>query len=100
VSGSEIPGSERQSLLIRQYESHTEVMSDCSLALEYNEVSGYHCRPLKDIIAQTYDLQMSLLPDTEYKSANSTKLKTKKEVVDIFKKINIQYRDAVKYVKK
>jgi hypothetical protein len=76
------------------------VIEDLASGLEYNEVGGYHSRPLKDIIAQTYDLQLSASPNVEYKSSEPLKLEETKEMISAFRKVNIAYRDAFRNMKK
>ena len=93
-------GGRRESRLNTHRTQGSEESGDCSLLLEYNEITGYHCRPLKDIISQTYDLQLRFLPDAECESSNPTKIKETKETINLFRKMTIKYRDAFKDIKK
>lgn len=94
-----VDGSGRQGALIRQYDTNIEVIKDQNLHLEYDEVTGLQCKPLKEIMAQTYNLQIKLLNTIRYNSSDSTKFQKVKQMKKSLKMINTIYRDAFKNAK-
>jgi hypothetical protein len=94
-----IHDSEHQGMLIRQYDSHTEVIKSLDSLLEYNEVTGRDCKPLRDIMAQTYDFQVTARPDIQYKSADPVKLSNWYKRLHSVDKISKKYRNAFKSFK-
>ncbi len=94
-----IPGSEHQGLLIRQYDSHTEVIKSLDSLLEYNEVIGHDCKPLRDIMAQTYDFQLTARPDIQYRSADPVRLSNLYKNLRSVEKLTEKYRDTIKNLK-
>jgi len=95
-----IPGSAHQGVLIRQYGTHTEVIKDLSAMIEYNEVSGHHCRPLKDIIAQTYELQGKIVQGIEYHSSDPATLAEIKELKQAILRITGTYKNAFRNMRR
>jgi hypothetical protein len=95
-----LPGSEQQGLLIRQYDTHTEVIKDLVSLIEYNEVAGHHCRPLKDIIAQTYELQGKIFQGVEYHSSDPAEMAKIKEMKKAVIRITGMYKNAFRNIQK
>lgn len=99
VQGMLVPGSDHQGMLIRQYDSHAEVINCLDSLLEYNEVTGHDRKPLRAIMAQTYDLQITARPDIQYKSADPVKLSNWYRLARSLEKANTKYRNAIRNLK-
>jgi hypothetical protein len=89
-----IPGSDRKGLIYRQWDQRVEVINDMLALIENGEVKGHHCRPLAEIIAQTYKLQLESCATHTYRSANNANLAAAKARVSVFKKQNTVYKNA------
>jgi hypothetical protein len=87
-----VEGSDRQGLLVRQHDANTELIANLSLPIEFDEVTGIHCRPLKDIIAQTYDLQITAAKAIGYRSSDSKALANTRRLVRLASQTNALYR--------
>jgi hypothetical protein len=89
-----VPGSDRQGLLVRQRVADVEMIKDLSSTIEFDQVTGIHRRPLKDIIAQTYDLQITAATAIEYRSSNAEALTKTRKLVRLASRSNAHYRNA------
>jgi hypothetical protein len=62
--------------------------------IENGEIKGHHRRPLAEIIAQTYKLQLESCTTQQYRSVNKENLAAAKARVFAFKKQNTVYKNA------
>jgi hypothetical protein len=95
-----VAGSDRQGLLVRQHDANVELIADLSSTIEFDEVRGIHSRPLKDIIAQTYDLQITSAKAIEYRSSDSEALANARRLVRLASQANARYRNAFAEMKR
>lgn len=94
-----IPGSENKGVIYRQWDGRVEVITDQDKLIENDRVTGHYCTPLKDIIAQTYDLQPDSYLHCDYKSDDNNKLESIKNMRIDFKKLSTLYRNTWKNMK-
>lgn len=94
-----LPGSDRQGLPVRQYDARVEVLDDLATPIQFDEVTGKHCRPLKDIIAQTYDLQMVPTKATVYRSSNAEALSNIRRMLRLARHANGRAKNAFAGIK-
>jgi hypothetical protein len=95
-----VAGSDRQGLLVRQCDANVELIADLSATIEFDEVSGIHSRPLKDIIAQTYELQITTAKAIGYRSSDTQALAKTKELVRLACQANAVYKNAFARIKR
>jgi hypothetical protein len=95
-----VAGSDRQGLLVRQRDASAELIADLSSPIEFDEVTGIHCRPLKDIIAQTYDLQITSAKAVGYRSSNTEAVAKTRRLIRLACQANARYRNAFAEMKR
>lgn len=95
-----VEGSDRQGLLVRQHDANAERIVDLSSPMEFDEVTGVRCRPLKDIIAQTYDLQITAAKAIGYHSSNNEALVETRRLIRLACQANAHYRNAFAEMKR
>jgi hypothetical protein len=100
VKANLIAGSDRQGLPVRQRHASVEVIADMSSTIEFDEVAGKHCRPLKDIIAQTYDLQIATSNAVRYRSLSPDALDNMKRLIRLAGQANAHARNAFAEMKR
>ena len=81
-------------------ETRYEMIKDLTSLVEYNEVAGHHCKPLKDIIAQTYELQGKIVQEIEYHSSNPTTMAKIKELKQVILRMTGTYKNAFRNMRK
>jgi hypothetical protein len=89
-----VPGSVHQGLPVRQHDASVELVADPSALIEFDEVKGRHCRPLKDIMAQTYDLQITTTKAVGYRSSDAEKLANWRRMIRLAGQANAHARNA------
>lgn len=71
-----------------------EVIDELNSSIENGEVKGIHCRPLAEIIAQTYQLQLESCDPYEYHSRDKATLAAAKARKTLLQKQNNVYKNA------
>jgi hypothetical protein len=81
-------------VVFRQWDDRVEVLMDSDSIVENDQVKGWHSRPLKEIIAQTYSLQFEMALNDSYKSSDKEKLQHIKGWLHTLRKDNARYVSA------
>jgi len=89
-----IPGSDRKGLIYRQWDERVEVIDDVHALIENGEVNGHHSRPLAEIIAQTYELQLESCTAYKFRSADIANMTAAKARNSLFQKQNTAHKKA------
>ena len=89
-----IPGTKKKGIIYRQWDDRVERITDQETFIENDNVTGHHCKPLKDIVAQTYDLQLDCCLGYQYISKDNDKIGYIKKRNAILRKQNNVYRNA------
>jgi hypothetical protein len=92
--GRLIPGSDRKGIIYRQWDDRVERINEPNTLIENDEVKGNHCRPLAEIIAQTYDLQLVSCSAYDYHSIDKAPVAAAKRRNALFQKQNKAYKKA------
>src|SRR5216683_2124506 len=85
---------------VRQRHASVEVIADMSSTIEFDEVAEKHCSPLKDIIAQTYDLQIATSKAVRYRSLSPDALDDIKRSIRLAGQANAHARNAFAEMKR
>ncbi|MGN6719671.1 MAG: hypothetical protein ACTHLX_20050, partial [Candidatus Binatia bacterium] len=89
-----IPSSTHKGVIYRQWDNRVEVINNLRTSIENGEVKGIHCKPLAEIIAQTYQLQLESCAGHKYRSMNRETMAAAKARNNCFQKQNKAYRNA------
>jgi hypothetical protein len=83
-----------KAVVFRQWDDRVEVLMNSDSLVENDQVKGWHSRPLKEIIAQTYSLQLEMALNDSYKSTDKEKLKHIKSWLRALRRDNAHYVSA------
>lgn len=84
-----IPGT-RQGYLVRQNPMNVELLDNFEAMVKFNEVSGSDCKPIKDIVAQTYDWQLKGMQGIEHCATDKNVLQDLRASLKAYKKLNVK----------
>lgn len=94
LNGKLIPDSGSKGVIYRQWDDQVEVINDLNALIDNGEVKGNHCRPLAEIIAQTYERQLESCAAYEYRSIDKALIAAAKARNALFRKQNNAYKNA------
>jgi hypothetical protein len=86
--------SDNKGVIYRQWDGRVEVIDALKTSIENGEVKGINCRPLAEIIAQTYRFQLESCASYKYHSAGKATLAAAKARQALFQKQNNVYKNA------
>jgi hypothetical protein len=89
-----IPGSNSKGVIYRQWDDRVQVIDELHTLIENGEVKGHDCRPLAEIIAQTYELQLESCAAYKYHSVDKANMTAAKARNTLFQKQNKMYKKA------
>jgi hypothetical protein len=89
-----VPGSNSEGLPVRQRGGSVELLSNLATSIEYDEVKGKSSKPLKDIIAQTYDLQIASTKAFVYRSSKPEDLSNMDRLLSLARKATGRIKNA------
>jgi hypothetical protein len=89
-----VPGSNSEGLPVRQRGGSVEPLSNLATSIEYDEVKDKSSKPLKDIIAQTYDLQIASTKAFIYRSSKPEDLSNMKCLLSLARKQLVDSKNA------
>ena len=89
-----VPGSDRKGVIHRQWDDRVEVIENQASNIENDEVTGHHTRPLGEIVAQTYKLQLEAYLAYEYRSSKKERIAERKKLNALVKRQNNLAKNA------